>query len=89
MRRGPITVTWLAEDVGTPPRVAYAVSRRVGSAVHRNRLRRRLRAVVGAQALAPGAYLIAAGPGASELPYDELRSIVEKALTALGGRVPR
>jgi uncharacterized protein len=43
IRRGPLSVTWLAEEVGRPPRVAYAVGRPVGTAVARNRLRRRLR----------------------------------------------
>jgi ribonuclease P protein component len=33
-----------------PPRVAYAIGRRVGGAVDRNRVRRRLRAAVSAHA---------------------------------------
>ncbi|MGH9244923.1 MAG: ribonuclease P protein component [Acidimicrobiales bacterium] len=64
VRRGPILVTYVPADRGAPARVAYAIGRRVGSAVARNRVRRRLRAVVRGLDLAPGAYLIAAGPDA-------------------------
>jgi ribonuclease P protein component len=58
-----------------PPRVAYAVGRRVGGAVARNRVRRRLRAVVAAEAavLAPAhVYLVGAGPAAAKTSYREL-----------------
>ncbi|MGH9190794.1 MAG: ribonuclease P protein component [Acidimicrobiales bacterium] len=46
VRRGPLTVTWLAGEPTGPPRVGYAIGRNLGGAVVRNRLRRRLRAVV-------------------------------------------
>jgi len=62
--------------------VAYAIGRRVGGAVGRNRLRRRLRAVMfehGAK-LRPGAYLVGAGPGATALSFEELRESVARAL---------
>jgi ribonuclease P protein component len=72
-----VTVIFLPAPAG-PPRVAYAVSRRVGGAVERNRLRRRLRAVVAGAAprLAPGAYLVAATPELAALPYPELEPLV-------------
>jgi ribonuclease P protein component len=88
LRRGPITVTWADRDPEGPPRVAYAVGRRVGGAVVRNRIRRRLRAVVrdiGAD-LAPGAYLIGAGAEAASLPYDELKATVSEAARAVSAR---
>src|SRR5687767_8869383 len=44
--RGPITVLWLPANPTEPTRVAYAVGRGVGPAVVRNRLRRRLRAII-------------------------------------------
>lgn len=85
MRRGPITVTWLAGDPAEPPRVAYAIGRRAGGAVVRNRIRRRLRAItreVGTQ-LRPGAYLFGASAAAASLPYGDLRTSVCQALAAL------
>ena len=58
---GPVRLTWVPGADDTPPRVAFAVGRRVGPAVARNRVRRQLRAVAVelAPELAPGAYLIA------------------------------
>jgi ribonuclease P protein component len=50
-----------------PPRVAYAIGRRTGNAVERNRIRRRLRPIVAAHAerLLPDCqYLIGAKPAA-------------------------
>ena len=84
VRRGPITVTFLPGDPTAPPRVAYAVGRRVGGAVVRNRIRRRLRAVVSdvRGLLRPGTYLIGAAAAAADLPYGELTSMVSDALTA-------
>src|SRR5216683_8128406 len=46
VRRGPLTVSFKDGSPAEPPRVAYAIGRKVGSAVERNRLRRRLRAIV-------------------------------------------
>jgi len=85
-RRGPVTVTYAAVDEAPEPRVAYAVGRRVGKAVVRNRLRRQLRAVVGDGAgLEPGAYLVAADPAAAKLSYEDLRTTVVTAMTAASG----
>ena len=66
-----------------PPRVAYAVGRPVGSAVERNRLRRRLRAVVRVHRhlLRPDtAYLVSAGPRASAMTHAELADAIEHLL---------
>ena len=86
VRRGPITVTWAPGDPAEPPRVAYAVGRRVGGAAVRNRVRRRLRAIVGdlRPPLGPGAWLIGAAPEVATLSYDELKTTVAEALAALG-----
>ena len=76
-------MTWSAAPAG-PPRVAFAIGRRVGTAVVRNRLRRRLRAVLAEQVdLAPGVYLVSTGPEAATLDYGELRDIVHKAVSQL------
>lgn len=62
--------------------MAYAVGRAVGGAVVRNRLRRRLRAVVFelGPTLRPGAYLVGAAPEAASLPFRELKAMVSGAL---------
>lgn len=85
VRRGPVSVTFVADGPNGPPRVAYAVGRRVGSAVRRNRLRRRLRAVVAdlAPEMRPGAYLVGAAPAAADLPFGELKAVVSQALTTV------
>lgn len=93
-RSGPVRVTHLPAKTPSerhePPRVAFAVSRRVGSAVVRNRIRRRLRGVLVELAqdvdspLRPGAYLIGVDPGAVALSHEELRSNVTAALERVG-----
>lgn len=91
-RRGPVTVTWAAGDPSDPrAAVAYAISRRAGGAVVRNRIRRRLRAVVRdlGTDLPAGTYLLSAGAEAATLPYTELRATVSEAVHAATGRAPR
>ena len=82
-----MTVTHVAG--GDQVRVAYAIGRRVGPAVARNRLRRRLRAAVREiqrdEGLAPGAYLIGARADAIGRPYRELRADLTAALVAAAG----
>ncbi|MFO7591077.1 MAG: ribonuclease P protein component [Acidimicrobiia bacterium] len=87
VRRGPIMVRRVPSDDGTT-RVAYAIGRTVGSAVVRNRIRRRVRAVVAARGddLAPGAYLIGARREVLTMPFAELDRVVDDALTAAAAR---
>ena len=68
--------------------MAYAIGKRVGGAVVRNRLRRRLRSIVAelAPQLAPGAYLIGVAPEAVPMSHGELQSNLSEALQALQGR---
>ena len=84
-RSGPLWVDWLPSPLGVP-RLALAVGRPVGPAVVRNRLRRRLRAIVGdlVPRLAPGTYLIGAHPPAATATYKELETHVTAALQQLG-----
>lgn len=88
VRRGPITLSFVpADEPGA--RVAYALDRRVGSAVDRNRVRRRLRAAVAVHAttLRGGSYLFGAQRAAIELPFDVVvRSVAE--LVAAATRQP-
>lgn len=83
-----MTVTWVPGGVSEPPRVAYAVGRRVGGAVARNRLRRRLRGVMAdlEATLPSGAYLISAGPDAAGLAYQDLRRTVAEAVDEVAER---
>jgi len=88
VRKGPVTVTWVPGDPAEPPRVAFAIGRTAGGAVVRNRIRRRLRAIVREvePLLRPGAYLVGAGVEASAMPYGELKARVCEALGALERR---
>jgi ribonuclease P protein component len=80
---GPVRVQFLpvtkAEEAR---RVAFAVPRKVGSAVARNRCRRRLRAVVAenAASIPAGIYLVAIDQGVRDLPFQELRARVIEAM---------
>jgi len=67
--------------------VGYAVGRKVGPAVVRNGVRRRLRAMVAARAstLAAGSYLVIVAPGAPALTRTELDDHLG---TALAGAMP-
>jgi ribonuclease P protein component len=79
-RSGPIVITALLDPGDTIPKVAYAVNRSVGGAVDRNRLRRRLRAIVRAVDLAPGTYLVTASSAAAALPHEDLATHVHRAV---------
>jgi ribonuclease P protein component len=84
-RRGPISMTFLPGDPSIPPRVAYAVGKRVGPAVVRNRVRRRLRAATLAHRseLQPGGgYLFGAAPAAGAAPFAEIDAAMGELLAA-------
>jgi ribonuclease P protein component len=98
--RGPVSVAFHSpSEIGGPPlpTAGYAIGRRHGNAVRRNRLRRRLRAAMTAAApsLPPGIYLVRADTAASELGFDALRAALCSAARAAadaGGRakeIPR
>ena len=75
--------------------MAFAITRKVGSAVVRNRLRRRLRAVCidlerrRPNGLPAGALLFSAGPEMVRRSPDELRNDVARLLDALEDRRSR
>ena len=61
--------------------VAYAISRKVGGAVVRNRIRRRLRALVdGLDPPRSGSYLIRCGLETGQLSYEQLQHHLYRAL---------
>jgi ribonuclease P protein component len=63
--------------------VAFAVGRAVGSAVTRNKLRRRLRALLTEQPLPPGLYLFGASPSAAALSFADLGAELHRLLSKL------
>ena len=69
-----------------PPRVAFAIGRAAGSAVQRNRLRRRLRAILGACDVPAGLLLIGADRAATEHSFAELQRSVQRLLDAMHRR---
>lgn len=62
------------------PAIAYALGRRVGGAVERNLLRRRLREIFKTKPVLPGFYLVGAYSGAKKLTFIELGENVESLL---------
>ncbi len=84
-RCGPVTVSWVEGAVPGKPRVAYAVSRKVGGAVERNLVRRRLRAIFAetASVLPAGSYLVSAAPQASRSSFTDLRISISRAIEVL------
>jgi ribonuclease P protein component len=87
VRSGAVTVTHLASStaIDTPPRVAFAIGRRVGPAVARNRVRRRLRSILRDLATEPGripggAYLISVQPRAVTSTFVQLTRDLERSL---------
>jgi ribonuclease P protein component len=96
-RAGALWVQWAppvrsatgdAPGVDAPPRCAFAIGRAVGGAVVRNRLRRRLRAVLATLVppLPPGDYLVGATPAAAGLGVTELGASLAASLRQLGLR---
>jgi len=80
--------TAVVGQASEPPRVAYAVGRAVGSAVTRNRVRRRLRAAVHeSRPLLEGGrgYLLRALPGAASETSAELNHTVRALLARVTG----
>lgn len=91
-RSGPVAVHYEpAQPSDETRRFAYSVPRRVGTAVDRNRYRRRLRAVVfeAAPHVPPGAYLIGLGPAVRGVSFQELRRrVIEAMRRATGAAQP-
>jgi ribonuclease P protein component len=79
---------YVPEPDVVPPCVAFAIGRAVGSAAARNRVRRRLRAVLellaGSPLLANGLLLVGARPGALERTFAELREELSMMLGSFG-----
>lgn len=87
IRRSTLWCTWCPQSDSTPttgPAVAFAIGRAVGPAVTRNRLRRRLRAILAeldtVEPLPPVTMLIGATPAATKLTFEQLRTELQLLL---------
>ena len=79
--------SFVNDPAASPLRVAFSVGRSVGSATRRNRLRRRLRAIVTMDApgagITSGWLLIGAAPTAGELTFAQVRADVDTLLSRI------
>jgi ribonuclease P protein component len=83
IRSGALLLAMHRSETPNRPLVAFSISRSVGNAVARNRIRRRLRAAVTAAGdrLQPGtSYLVQATPAAARRSYAELAADLTGAL---------
>jgi ribonuclease P protein component len=85
-----LALTFVPQD-DARPQVAFAISRRLGSAVVRNRCRRRVRPLLVQHArdgrLRPGAYLVQIAGRVDQLDAGELAHEVDDLLVALDARL--
>jgi ribonuclease P protein component len=85
-RRGPLVVHVLESSADSPARAGVVVGRRVGPAVLRNRVKRRLRELLRTRlATAPsGALIVVRGlPGAGEASFEKLGRSLDQALASV------
>ncbi|MBC9732380.1 ribonuclease P protein component [Nocardioides marmotae] len=81
---------WIPDDVDRPPRVGFVVSKAVGDAVTRNRVKRRLRHLAREHVSSlPGSavLVVRALPAAAEASYDALGEDLARGLARVRGRL--
>jgi len=82
-------VSWLPAVTPHPPVLAFAISKKVGSAVVRNRLRRRLKEAARRDLHLPsGVYLVRAAPAAAALDFPALSQHLGQAIRGLARLAP-
>ena len=72
VRIDPLWCSFVPDSEVVPPQVAFAIGRATGSAVQRNLLRRRLRAVLRDYEVPPGLLLIGASARVNEHTFADL-----------------
>ncbi|HVE94406.1 MAG TPA: ribonuclease P protein component [Acidimicrobiales bacterium] len=84
-RSGPVGVRWAPPGDLPVVAVGFAVTTRQGSAVVRNRMRRRVRGIVAeaGSVWPPGDYLITLEAPVATMAHGKLRDHVERAVTLL------
>lgn len=83
-------MAWLPGPGPGKPLFAFAISKRVGTAVVRNRLRRRMKEALRLDTSLPGgAYLVKAQPAAATLDFGTLRHNLRRATDAVTGQSGR
>lgn len=89
-RQGPVSVSYVEHPDWDRSEVAYAVSRKVGNAVQRNLLRRRMRAIMAERVVEvpTGAFLVRSGPGGPALEFHELKVAMSRAIEKATDRTP-
>jgi ribonuclease P protein component len=71
----------VAPGADGPPRVAFVAGRSLGSAVRRNRAKRRLREAMARVRLRPGHdYVVLASPTVVEIGFDDLTERLRRAV---------
>lgn len=83
VRFDPLWCSFVHDQATQPPKVAFALGRALGPAVTRNRLRRRVRAILRDTDVPPGLLLIGASRDACELTFAELTIVVQSLITRL------
>lgn len=88
VRSGWLWCSMVIDDTSEAAHVGYAIGRKVGNAVERNRLRRRIRAALGQHEaqLPAGRYLIGVSPRPTQPSWHEVQQAVDRLLRALSSR---
>lgn len=86
VRIDPLWCSFVPDSEVVPPQVAFAIGRATGSAVQRNRLRRRLRAILRDSDVPPGLLLIGASARVNEHTFDELEQCVRSLILKMAAR---
>ena len=87
-RAGVLWCTFVLDPLASSPMVAYAIGRAVGPAVTRNRVRRRLRALVQSKCtdLPAGLYLVGVTPAGAQRSFGELSFDLDRLVSTIMSR---